>query len=64
MIGCGLSSGIDQCFIHVEHQGYFFVFGLAGNVFGDDEGVFFSDPVIEIVFKLSRKRGTVVRKRN
>ena len=64
VIGCGLSSGIDQCFVHVEHQGYFFVSGLAGDVLRDDEGVLLSDPVIEIVFKLSRKRGTVVRKRN
>ena len=64
MIGCDLSSGIDQSFVHIENQGYFFVFGLAGDVLGDDEGVLFGDPGIEIVFELSGERDTVVRKRN
>lgn len=64
MIGSGGPPSVDQCFVHVEYQGYLFLVSFIPDGFGNHEEVFLFGTAIEIVLELGQARSTVVRKRN
>lgn len=64
MIRAGASPSVDQCFVHIEYERDLLLVSFFLDLLRNDEGVFLSDPTIEIVFELSKANCTVVRNRN
>ena len=64
MIRTRVATSIDKSLIHIKYKGNSFAFSLVSDVGRNDERVLLGDPVIEVIFDLNEKEGTVVKKRN
>ena len=64
MIRTTVPTSIDKSLVHIKYKSYSLAFSLTSDVVRNNEWVLLGDPVIEVIFDLSEKEGTVVKKRN